>query len=147
MNASNRGAGRSGFSPRSGIYHLQETVTQTSYSTAPRGNRISLLTRPIRRSRRSSSLHLAAAICGVCSPIFPDGLHGSHGSSPADPDRTPAAPPDIPSTWVFLLPGTAPTSLRRLRPVPPESVIEDDCPNRTLLRKILYGRYLYQYHA
>src|SRR5450755_3308142 len=43
-----------------------------------------------------------------------------HGSSQADPDRTPAAPRDIPSTWVFLLPGTAQTSLRRLRPVPPE---------------------------
>src|SRR6202521_4659589 len=41
-------------------------------------------------------------------------------SSQADPDRTPAAPRDIPSTWVFLLPGTAQTSLRRLRPVPPE---------------------------
>ena len=38
----------------------------------------------------------------------------------ADPDRTPAAPRDIPSTWVFLLPGTAQTSLPRLRPVPPE---------------------------
>jgi len=43
-----------------------------------------------------------------------------HGSSQADPDRTPAAPRDIPSTWVFLLPGTAQTSLRRLGPVPPE---------------------------
>jgi hypothetical protein len=38
----------------------------------------------------------------------------------AFPDRTPAAPRDIPSNWVFLLPGTGQTSLRRLRPVPPE---------------------------
>ena len=29
-------------------------------------------------------------------------------------------PRDIPSTWVFLLPGTAQTSLRRVRSVPPE---------------------------
>jgi hypothetical protein len=43
-----------------------------------------------------------------------------HGSSQADPDRTPAAPRNIPSTWVFLLPGTAQASLRRLRPVLPD---------------------------
>jgi hypothetical protein len=45
-----------------------------------------------------------------------------HGSSQEDPNRTPAARRDIPSTWVFRLPataqnklGSAPASATRIR--------------------------------
>jgi hypothetical protein len=37
--------------------------------------------------------------------------------------------------------------LQRLLEAKNVSVIEDDCPNRTLLRKTLYGNYVWQYHA
>jgi hypothetical protein len=37
--------------------------------------------------------------------------------------------------------------LQRLLDPKKVSVVEDDCPNRTLLRKNLAWRYVWQYHA
>src|ERR1700687_5806889 len=38
-------------------------------------------------------------------------------------------------------------TLQRLLEAKNVSVIEDDCPNRTLLRKTFVWRYVWQYHA